>query len=585
MEGTTIVDATQPRFARLCETFGLSRDAASTLLRKLCDPWGMQPVEHLRGWPSQIGDDGSPIELSIAFGSKPELRVMVEPLGDPPSLVSNRAAALELLRALRDEYHLDLTRLDAVGDLFLPSEPKGSFALWIAAGLSADVRPEFKVYLNPAARGAGRAASSVEECLTRLGFARGWDDVARRLTSRGPVADRLAYVSLDLTPGAAARVKIYARHEHATIEDLERAAAGASATRPSEALRFVETMVPTLRKFEGRAPFTCWSFVAGSGYPAAATTHLPINGYAPNDAVIRDRVREVLGRFEMNQDLYERALAAFAERPLEQRGGLQAYVSFRRDPEGPRTTVYLPLEVYARGVVAAPTAVPDPVDAHALIRHYEEVEPITHHPMLCRLAREPVSMAHLWTVLANFQISVSKNFARHLARVIARVEDDRVRSILAHQLDDELGNGNPERAHVRLFRRMMEQLEPFRPATLDDATWEPGRNFDASLRDCYEAEDVREAVGAVMVGEVFGKQIDLFLGEQLRRQSVVDADSLEWLVLHERLEVEHANDSNELAGLIERDDLSAIWRGAQRAGVAGRAFLDDLYTACYSRHA
>jgi pyrroloquinoline quinone (PQQ) biosynthesis protein C len=194
-------------------------------------------------------------------------------------------------------------------------------------------------------------------------------------------------------------------------------------------------------------------------------------------------------------------------------------------------------------------------------------------------------MAHLWTLLANFQTSVSKNFARHLARITARVEDDRVRSILAHQLDDELGNGDPQRAHVRLFQTMMDQLAAFRPATIDDAMWQPGRNFDANLRACYEAEDAWEAVGAVMVGEVFGKQIDLFLGAQLRRQSAIDAESLEWLVLHERLEVEHAADSAELAGLVTSDDFAAVWRGAQRAGAAGRAFLDDLYTACYGRHA
>jgi pyrroloquinoline quinone (PQQ) biosynthesis protein C len=510
---------------------------------------------------------------------------MVEPLGDPPSLASNRATALELLRRLQREYDLDFERLSAVGDLFLPSEPHGLFALWVAAGLSAAERPQFKVYLNPAARGAGHTTSSVEECLTRLGFARGWDAIARTLARRGPMADQLVYVSLDLTPGAEARVKIYARHEGATIEDLERAAAGATATRPAETRRFVETMVPSLRRFEGRAPFTCWSFVTGSDYPAAATTHLPVNGYAPNDATIRDRFCELLGRFEMDASLYQRALSAFAERPLEDGAGLHAYVSFRREPGGPRTTVYLPLEIFARGVVAGPTAKPDPIDARALVRHYEELEPITNHPTLRRMAREPVNVAHLWTVLANFQISVSKNFARHLARITARVDDDRVRSILAHQLDDELGNGNPERAHVRLFQRMMERLAPFRPITSDDAMWQPGRNFDANLNDCYEAEDVREAVGAVMVGEVFGKQIDLFLGEQLRRQSFVDVDSLEWLVLHERLEVEHAEDSDDLARLITSDDLPATWQGAQRAGAAGRTFLDDLYTACYGRHA
>jgi hypothetical protein len=82
---------------------------------------------------------------------------------------------------------------------------------------------------------------------------------------------------------------------------------------------------------------------------------------------------------------------------------------------------------------------------------------------------------------------------------------------------------------------------------------------------------------------VFGKQIDLFLGEQVRRQTAISADSLAWLVLHERLEVEHAEDSSELAALVPPEALPAVWRGAQRAGAAGYAFLDDLYTVCYAR--
>src|SRR5262249_17988264 len=82
----------------------------------------------------------------------------------------------------------------------------------------------------------------------------------------------------------------------------------------------------------------------------------------------------------------------------------------------------------------------------------------------------------LWRMLANFQISISANFARWLAGIVARVDDDRIRCILADQLNDELGRGTFERAHVQLFARMMEGLAPFgRSVAGDPAVLAAGR--------------------------------------------------------------------------------------------------------------
>jgi pyrroloquinoline quinone (PQQ) biosynthesis protein C len=226
-----------------------------------------------------------------------------------------------------------------------------------------------------------------------------------------------------------------------------------------------------------------------------------------------------------------------------------------------------------------------PQTAEEIVRHFEEREPITSHPFMQRLRREPVNLHNLWKLLANFQISISKNFARRLAGIAARVEDERIRCILAEQLNDEMGKGKFEDAHINLFSAMMAKLEPWKPAQVTDDTLAPGHRLDPRLADIYGADNVFESVGAVMAGEVFGKQMDQFLADEFRRQNEVDTASLQWLVLHEELEVAHADSSGVLAGYIPRESVAAAWKGARDLFKAGWAFLDDCYALCYGGQA
>jgi pyrroloquinoline quinone (PQQ) biosynthesis protein C len=226
-----------------------------------------------------------------------------------------------------------------------------------------------------------------------------------------------------------------------------------------------------------------------------------------------------------------------------------------------------------------------PQTAEEIVKHFEEREPITAHPFMQRLRREPVNLHNLWKLLANFQISISKNFARRLAGIAGRVEDERIRCILAEQLHDEMGRGNFDAAHINLFSAMMAKLEPWKPAEVTNETLTPGRKLDPRLAAIYGADDVFESVGAVMAGEVFGKQMDQFLADECRRQNEVDTQSLEWLVLHEELEVSHADSSEVLAGYIPRESIAAAWKGARDLSKAGWSFLDDCYELCYGAQA
>ena len=222
-----------------------------------------------------------------------------------------------------------------------------------------------------------------------------------------------------------------------------------------------------------------------------------------------------------------------------------------------------------------------PIKMLEIVDRFEHSEPITQHPFMRRLAHEEPNLHHLWLLLANFQISISRNFARRLAGIAGRVEDERIRCILAEQLNDEMGRGKFDHAHINLFSRMMQQLEPWRPAMIEDSALAPGRRLDPRLARIYNAPDVFESVGAVMAGEVFGKQMDQFIGDLFRRQTELDASTLEWLVLHEQLEVAHADESAELARLVPVESLAACWRGACDLSEAGWDFLDDLYELAY----
>ena len=103
-----------------------------------------------------------------------------------------------------------------------------------------------------------------------------------------------------------------------------------------------------------------------------------------------------------------------------------------------------------------------PRQAESLVRHFELVERIAEHPLFERLAREQPAVAPLWTILANNWVGIGDAFPTWLASLIARLDRDDMRSILAKQLDDELGNGDPKKAHRVLFRRMRRRPRALR---------------------------------------------------------------------------------------------------------------------------
>lgn len=327
---------------QLCDATGRS-DAFWHCLetqRVLFDGWGDTVIPASAPYPSNIGDDHSPYEFSLALqpGRGVEIRLLVEAQGDNPSASSNLAAALALNERLHERCGLSFTRFEAVKDLFITGAGNG-FSLWHAVCWTSDDDVEFKIYLNPEARGEAHAADVVREAMVRLGLADQVPALAR-MTRRGGL-DQVKYFSLDLSDAKDSRVKVYAAHRAATARDVEAVFDVAPTHRRGDVVEFCRELVGHTGPFDKRPVQSCLSFTSESPVPTAATFHLPIAHYGRNDAETRARVAGLLARHGLDAEAYERSFDAMAaDVPVPVRS-TQSYASFKRGSDGIRVTTYL----------------------------------------------------------------------------------------------------------------------------------------------------------------------------------------------------------------------------------------------------
>ncbi|HLK38986.1 MAG TPA: tryptophan dimethylallyltransferase family protein [Polyangiaceae bacterium] len=551
------------RLRALCQSIGFDPRAPVALFERMVSPWGYRPRSMPPGWPSEVGDDHTPFEFSLAVGATPELRVMVEPLADVPSLRSNASAALGLLDSLSQDFDVDLGRLRRISDLFLPSMPRGTFALWVAAEFGAGKTPHFKAYLNPFAQGTDLAPGLIEEALMRLGFTNTWPFIARVLTKRGHDLDELMYLSLDLSRSGQSRVKVYARHRRCTVAELEATAAGSPSYQVGDVTRFLQTVAPDRAVFDGRAPFTCYAFVQETAErPAAVTTHFPINGYAKDDDVVRSRVIAYLEQMGLPTQAYQSALAAFANRPLEAGIGIQSYVSIRRHHGKPRLTVYLPVEAYHPGTVAKPPLTVPPSGVRESAKSFDRSS-AAQDPLFRRLAREPAQPAHMRTLLLNYRLSWT-DMDRRIRNLASRIENPAMRELATQCLE-------PAAA------------APASPSESCDAPsgLEPGLTFAARLDVLLRDGDPCEGFGTLIAAGLLNDQVLTFVEEQVARCDEPAVASFSNL-LPRRVA---AGRGRRLLAQVEQDlpdeTLYPVWRGTRAFWRAARSFLADLYALCY----
>jgi len=538
---------------------------------------------------SDVTDDGTPFELSVVLhpkGRAPELRLLVEPTSPDGTFRGTVRGGLALAEKLEAQFG-GFGRARSLFDLFLPEAPEGPFALWFAASVDREGKAKLKLYLNPKVRGASKAPALVEEAFSRLGLGASWGYVAKAM-ARGPELDDLRFFSLDLEDTPEARVKAYVFHRDALPADLVRVAGLASARDDERLATFVRTIAGGDGRLSGeRQCGTCLTFV-GPGAPFGATTHVPVRVWAGNDAIARARVELAAEELGLDADPYRRAIEVFPKRELAAGRGLHSYASLRTEASGARLNVYLSPELVAveppravRRPGAQVTALETPTN---VLDSFEENWPITTHPFLQRVAREKDSVSALALILLNFRIAITRDFSRRLAHVVGRVDEDDVRSIIAQQLAEELGSGDYSRAHKNLFETLAGGMEPLRPPGDLEALLAPGRKLGAAIEHLYVHADPYEGLGATLIMEVYGRQVDQFIGQQLRRQTSLPAPVVEWLTLHEELEVEHVDEVKTLARVIpDGEKALAAARGARALGLAGWHFFDELYALHYAR--
>ena len=583
----------------LCDALGFGEKTELTieLFRSLIYPWGETAIGKRPQWPSDIGDDHTPFEFSLALSEKqPELRILLESQGVVPTLQSQQEAGIALTEKLIRDFDIAVERLRLVEDLFFPEEPEGIFAVWHAVSLRPDKEPEFKIYLNPQAQGEAKAAAIMEEALDRLGFSRVWPAIAEIAARRGPEKDEFKYFSLDLSGDKAARVKLYVRHHDATVEDLEIALSAASNYVKGDVTEFCQGMAGSTNLFSERSVTTCFSFVDGDDYqPSKGTLDFPLSAYIPNDQVACDRIYGYLAKHNLPSYIYERSLQAFATRSLEEGRGMHSYVSFRRQGGCPRVTIYLAPEAYKvmtqshlpiqnpLGFTAASKKQEMLPSPEGIVAHYKQ-HPITNHPFFQRLRREPVNLTALWILIANSNEGIAKDFASHLINLITRISDARIRCILIKQLNDEMGNGDFSQAHSVLFEQFVTSLNSWRPAEVTEAILSPGLELKQRLDEFYLIQKPYEGVGASIVFEIYGEQLSHYVSDEFRRQSIIAPSSLTWLMLHETLELEHIDESLTLARLVPQSGLTleAMWRGAKGITTILWDYFNAIYRICFT---
>lgn len=349
MRGKTLGENADAQLSALGAAIGLgpATDEVRALVRELLGGSGNWPLDHPR-WPSEVADDHSPLEYSVAFDAQgvPTLRVLVECLAEQPSPRANQQAALAAMARLHSTLPLSLDRFAAVSGEFLPEDPTGPFSVGFSVVARPDSTPVLKVYLNPNARGPMLAPALVAQALDRLGFIGGEQQLRSKMRGLHTM-DRYSFFALDLDDRPAARAKVYISHYHATGADVRRAATASREGNAVEVSEFCARAAGTDGPLDGRPLVSAYTFLEGDGAtPSGYSLYVPVRDYVSDDTVALDRTLNLARRYGITPDAVRGAVEAVRGRDLAAGPGLIAHLSLRTGPPRPGMTVYLSAEGY-----------------------------------------------------------------------------------------------------------------------------------------------------------------------------------------------------------------------------------------------
>ena len=213
------------------------------------------------------------------------------------------------------------------------------------------------------------------------------------------------------------------------------------------------------------------------------------------------------------------------------------------------------------------------------------------------VAREMEAIPHL--ALHELQAIVfqyryfTQAFVTDLAVLVARCPEGRLRSLLGQLLNDELGQGNPEAAHLRLYDRFLHSIgaiaDDARPAELRDQIHPRVRALLDELRDRTASRPLLYAIGMRGVGGecVCGVYFGVMHVHLRQHPFVIEHESkIDWTFWD--IHTGHADlEHNELVRaavkeFVHRDDgsqdVAELCEGFDHGTATWDAFWNTLYT-------
>lgn len=211
--------------------------------------------------------------------------------------------------------------------------------------------------------------------------------------------------------------------------------------------------------------------------------------------------------------------------------------------------------------------------------------PMTKHPYFVRIQQEPPNLTALWSYFANLN-QVTAKVPNWLANIVMRVDDLRIKSLIAGVLHDELGSGDIDKIHSTLMGKLIEGLDSWKPQPDNFDPESPGQKLSEEMANFFAGDtiDVAWAVGSLISGEVYAEQMIFCLGKEVRRQKTVDLSVFEWLLVHEEVEGDHADASNAMAKIVPTSgpELESVMGGAKWKRDTLWEWLDGIYRATYN---
>jgi len=210
---------------------------------------------------------------------------------------------------------------------------------------------------------------------------------------------------------------------------------------------------------------------------------------------------------------------------------------------------------------------------------FQDVD-LAAHPFFVALAGGPVvDLESVYLLLANLHRGTSGVLVSYLARAIQRADDCRVASLLARRLNVELGGGDFTQIDGVHLERLIAALSPWCDRAGDHMLMRAGKRLVREGARPFYAPHPHEALGALIVREIFVEKMAICLASEMRRQMLVTGESMRWLHLRESMAASQAEDARALAVLLPPAGygLAAAWRGALDHWDDLWQLLDDVH--------